>query len=179
MQRSNFVSQKGISMFSFSHILFRVINNLLFALLMALTLSACAKVRPPHDTLAPFTSDGCSLFPDGPLSDRFKWCDCCLKHDLAYWQGGSAEERNLADMTLRDCVLVRTNDQNLAEMMYLGARVGGHPAFPTWYRWGYGWSYSRSYQPLSGAERLQVQTRIAAYQKETPAGYCVEKLKTP
>ncbi|MBN1662565.1 MAG: hypothetical protein JW943_03080 [Deltaproteobacteria bacterium] len=139
-----------------------------------LALSSCAGYRSANTTkLVPFTSDGCSLFPDGTPEDRGKWCDCCEKHDLAYWQGGSAEEREQADATLRDCVLARTRNKQLAEAMYIGTRAGGHPNFPTWYRWGYGWPYGRGYQPLSGKERLQVKKRLADYAKRHPAGYCV------
>jgi hypothetical protein len=129
--------------------------------------------------LIPFTSDGCSLFPDGTRNDRDKWCDCCQNHDLAYWQGGSADERSHADSTLRDCVLARTDDQLLAETMYFGARTCGHPIFPTWYRWGYGWPYSRGYQALSDLERLQVKEQLAAYAQRHPAGFCAEKNKGP
>lgn len=146
----------------------------LIALLTALSLSSCVGSRPDSADLVPFTSDGCSLFPDGTFKDPGKWCSCCQDHDLSYWQGGSAEARNQADATLRDCVLARTNDSQLAETMYLGARVGGHPAFPAWYRWGYGWPYGRGYQPLSDLEKLQVQKRLATYAQHHPMGYCDE-----
>lgn len=163
-------------MVSFPFFSGRFPGALLMALLTLLTLSACCGGRVRHTAqLAPFTSDGCSLFPDGTLKDRFRWCECCLSHDLVYWQGGSAEERKLADVALRVCVLLRTDNRVLAETMYLGTRAGGHPAFPTWYRWGYGWPYGRGYQPLSDAERLQVQERIADYTQQHPAGYCVER----
>ena len=132
----------------------------------------------PFDALAadlrPFTSDGCSLFPDGTIKDRTKWCDCCLSHDLAYWQGGTAGERKKADEALRDCVLDRTKDKGLSETMYLGVRAGGHPAFPTWYRWGYGWPYERGYKPLSDAEKERVRERSDEYWQKHPAGYCAE-----
>lgn len=132
----------------------------------------------PFDALAadlrPFTSDGCSLFPDGTIKDRTKWCDCCLTHDIAYWQGGTEEERKKADEVLRACVLERTKDKNLAETMYLGVRSGGHPAFPTWYRWGYGWSYGRGYKPLSDAEKQRVLERLEEYTQKHPTGYCGE-----
>jgi len=155
-------------MFSFRPFLRPALTAVWITLLTTLTLS-CVPLSPsPIAKLAPFTSDGCSLFPDATLNDRTTWCDCCQKHDLAYWQGGSAEERNQADAALRDCVLERTKDQKLAETMYLGARAGGHPAFPTWYRWGYGWSYGRGYQPLSAAERLQVQKGMRIYKQQHP-----------
>lgn len=44
-----------------------------------------------------FTSDGCSLFPDGNLRDRTLWCECCFRHDIAYWQGEKKEDRLNAD----------------------------------------------------------------------------------
>jgi hypothetical protein len=162
----------------FSLLARRSLHAALIALPAAIILSSCVGARPPAAAgLVPFTSDGCSIFPDGTFEDRNKWCDCCRNHDLAYWQGGSAEDRDLADAILRDCVLARTNDPQLAETMYLGARVGGHPAFPTWYRWGYGWPYGRGYQPLSAVERLQVKARLAAYAQRHPAGYCVERIR--
>ncbi len=39
--------------------------------------------------LRPFTSDGCSLAPDGTLSDVEKWRPCCVAHDKIYWLGGT------------------------------------------------------------------------------------------
>lgn len=152
----------------------------LVVLLTALCLWSCVGSRPADTAgLMPFTSDGCSLFPDGSFKERNKWCDCCQNHDLAYLQGGSAEDRDQVDTALRDCVLARTNDPQLAETMYLGARVGGHPAFPAWYRWGYGWPYGRGHQPLSALEKLQVQKRLAAYAQQHPTGFCAEKHKGP
>ena len=120
------------------------------ALLAALVLLWPGAFDALASNLRPFTSDGCSLFPDGTIKDRTKWCDCCLSHDMAYWQGGTAAERKKADEILRDCVFERTKDKGLAETMYLGVRAGGHPAFPAWYRWGYGWSYGRGYKPPFG-----------------------------
>ncbi len=73
-----------------------------------------------------FTSDGCSLFPDGNFKDRALWCDCCLAHDISYWRGGAREDRRHADKTLRDCVLERTGSKALADLMYDGVRAGGH-----------------------------------------------------
>jgi tyrosine-protein phosphatase SIW14 len=129
--------------------------------------------------LGSFSTDGCSLFPDGEIRDRTKWCDCCLSHDIAYWQGGTEADRVKADETLRDCVLARTNDKVLAETMYLGVRAGGHPAFLTWYRWGYGWPYGRGYSPLSDVEKAQVRQLLEEYARKHPSGYCEgQDLKT-
>jgi hypothetical protein len=145
----------------------------LLAALAVACLSGCASAAASN--LADFTSDGCSLFPDGTVGDRAKWCRCCLQHDIAYWRGGTEEERKDADRALRKCVRERTDDKALAETMYLGVRAGGHPAFPTWYRWAYGWPYGRGYQPLTDEERKQAQTKLDEYVKKHPEGYCSEQ----
>lgn len=122
--------------------------------------------------LKDFWSDGCTLFPDGTLKDRTLWCDCCFNHDIAYWRGGSKEERKDADKALRECVLARTGNKALANMMYDGVRVGGSPVFPTWYRWGYGWKYGRGYKPLTEEEQKQVAEMLVRYKNTHPYGYC-------
>ncbi|MEK9773949.1 MAG: hypothetical protein VW576_10350 [Opitutae bacterium] len=81
--------------------------------------------------LADFTSDGCSLFLNGTFEDPELWKECCHKHDLAYWRGGTEEERNQADLAFKACVLKKTGNAELAEIMYQAVRVGGSPYFPT------------------------------------------------
>ncbi len=141
--------------------------------LMCLAIAGCAAAMAQD--LKDFTSDGCSLFPDGTIKNRGKWCDCCFAHDMAYWRGGTGDEREKADEALRACVLDRTGDKALAETMYFGVRAGGHPAFPTWYRWGYGWTYGRGYKPLTVQEQRQVREKQDDYARKHPAGYCGEK----
>jgi len=140
-------------------------------LILFLLFSGCASAG----TLRDFSSDGCSLFPDGNIQHRDLWCDCCFKHDIAYWRGGTKEDRVQADTALKECVLERTNSKVLANMMYDGVRAGGHPAFPTWYRWGYGWSYGRGYAKLTDSEQQQVSEKLDAYTLRHPVGYCGEK----
>lgn len=142
--------------------------------LWVMALLACFTTAWAAD-LKDFTSDGCSLFPNGTIGERAKWCECCLQHDIAYWRGGTDDERRKADEALRACVLERTGDKALAETMYLGVRAGGHPVFPTWYRWGYGWTYGRGYTPLTGQERQQVREKLDDYGRAHPAGYCGER----
>lgn len=113
--------------------------------------------------LSPFTSDGCSLFPDSSLITRDDWCSCCFQHDLAYWRGGTYEERQAADARLRDCVEEKTGNAALASLMYQGVRFGGSPYFYNWYRWGYGWSYDRKYQSLTSEERLHADELVEEY----------------
>jgi tyrosine-protein phosphatase SIW14 len=146
--------------------------------LLALLLLGTGPPDAPAEDLRAFTSDGCSLCPNGTMKDLTKWCDCCLTHDIAYWRGGTAEERRKADEALRECVLKRTKDRNLAETMYLGVRAGGHPAFPAWYRWAYGWSYGRGYKPLSDAEKERVRERLDEYRQQHATGYCGEQAVT-
>ncbi len=113
--------------------------------------------------LADFTSDGCSLFLNGTFEDPELWKECCHKHDLAYWRGGAENERNQADLAFKACVLKKTGNAELAEIMYQAVRVGGSPHFPTWYRWGYGWPVGRGYQKLSEEELLLVDQKLAVY----------------
>ncbi len=143
----------------------------MYILVAALLISGCASASGLKD----FTSDGCSLFPDGNFSDRTLWCDCCFVHDIAYWRGGTEQERKQADQAFRQCVLARTKSRVLANLMYEGVRAGGHPAFPTWYRWGYGWEYGRGYEPLTNRELQQVQKKLEEYYALHPSGYCGEK----
>lgn len=139
--------------------------NVLAGLLLT---SGCAI----SSNLNEYASDGCSLFPDGTLEERSLWCDCCFNHDVAYWRGGSEKEREQADKALRACVLERTGNKVLADMMYDGVRVGGSPVFPTWYRWGYGWKYGRGYKPLTEAEQTQVASKLDTNKQPRPSGYC-------
>jgi len=121
--------------------------------------------RLAHDQLAelaPFQSDGCSAFPDGTLFQQELWLRCCNVHDYAYWKGGSENEREEADLALRDCV-ADVGEEEIALLMLLGVRVGGSPLFPTPYRWGYGWPYPKSYGRLS-ADELQLVEEMAYLQ---------------
>ena len=113
--------------------------------------------------LSNFTSDGCSLFIDGTFENPELWKDCCLKHDIAYWQGGTREEREAADLAFKKCVEKKTGNSELAELMYQAVRKGGEPYFPTWYRWGYGWPLGRGYKELSPEEKELVQRKLDSY----------------
>lgn len=131
-------------------------------LTLALLAAACSSSKELKD----FASDGCSLFPDRSLVSQSDWCDCCFEHDIAYWQGGSREQRLEADGALRDCVLEKTDNRELAEAMYAGVRMGGSPYFYNWYRWGYGWHYQRKYGALTEDEHALVQGKLDEYFSE-------------
>jgi len=137
-----------------------------------LILAACASAPRGTAGIAPFHSDGCSLFPDGRPEQPALWCDCCLAHDLAYWRGGTEAERLKADRALRECVLERTQNPVTAQVVYAGVRAGGGPAFPTWYRWSYGWPFGRGYRALSPGERAAADEEETAYRALNPRLQC-------
>jgi len=119
------------------------------------------------DTLRPFSSDGCSLFPDGTLLDNERWLSCCIDHDLRYWMGGSYAERQRADHELQQCV-AGLGEQAIARLMHSGVRIGGSPLWPTPYRWGYGWPYLRGYKPLNDYEHQQISRELVRLNGDTP-----------
>ena len=106
--------------------------------LAAKAAAICSQTRgadlPPH----PFTTDGCSLWPD------CTWVDCCVTHDMAYWCGGSCEDRERADEALRECV-AEHGPTGMGTTMYVGVRIGGPPWLPFSFRWGYGWDWPHGY----------------------------------
>ena len=139
-----------------------------WALAATLTLAGCASTHVLKD----FTTDGCSVFPDGTALQPKLWCDCCVTHDQAYWRGGSAEQRLRADAALGACVRAATGKVTLANWMVRGVRVSGMPLLPTAFRWGYGWGYGRGYAPLSPDEQQQADKKLAEYQRLHPQACC-------
>lgn len=130
---------------------------------LVLFLSTVACSSNPQDNLEPFTSDGCSSFPDGTFSQKKLWLSCCVAHDKAYWVGGTFSQRKQADEELQVCVH-RVGEEAIAKLMLAGVRVGGSPYWPTSFRWGYGWSYGRGYQELTEAERKVAEKMLAEYE---------------
>jgi len=108
------------------------------------------------EEIQPFTSDGCSAFPDGTFTQNELWLSCCTAHDYAYWQGGTYDDRVVVDKALEQCV-AKVGQPEIAALMLAGVRVGGSPYLPTAFRWGYGWSYPRWYQALTDEEKKQIE----------------------
>ena len=108
------------------------------------------------ENIKPFTSDGCSAFPDGTLKNKNVWLKCCVEHDKAYWMGGTYKERKKADKALKKCV-AEVGHSGIALLMFAGVRVGGTPYLPTGFRWGYGWPYLRGYKALTDEENKEVE----------------------
>lgn len=136
--------------------MFCLLNKLIPGHRLAVSVFAFIPALLYASELKPFTSDGCSAFPDGTLAQRQLWLDCCTEHDRAYWKGGTYEERLDADRQLRACV-ARVGEPEVALLMLAGVRVGGTPYLPTAFRWGYGWSYPRFYGPLDQEELSMVK----------------------
>ena len=124
----------------------------LILLLLSPTLTFAADIDP-------FTTDGCSVFPDGTIEHQSLWSECCIKHDIAYWQGGTYDDRTRADQGLELCV-GKVGEPEIAKIMLAGVRAGGSPYFPTSYRWGYGWAYPRGYKALTENEKNQVREKL-------------------
>lgn len=133
-----------------------------------LAFSALLPVTVLAAELQPFTSDGCSAFPDGTLQQNQLWLACCIDHDLAYWKGGTAAERVRADATLHSCVEA-VGEPNVARLMLAGVRVGGTPYLPTRFRWGYGWPWPRGYRALTQDELRQVEQASTAFMSAAPS----------
>lgn len=122
----------------------------LFGVILLLSVEASGAL------LRPFSSDGCSAFPNGTLEQKQLWLHCCAAHDRRYWRGGTYAERLQADKALRECV-ERVGEAAIADLMMAGVRVGGSPFWPTRFRWGYGWDYPRVYKALTDEEERQIQ----------------------
>ena len=76
-----------------------------------------------------FKSDGCSGFPNG------NWVECCVRHDLVYWVGGTREERAAADSALQKCVADKGHPF-IAGLMHSGVRVVAADSLPVGFRLG-------------------------------------------
>ncbi len=85
----------------------------------------------------PFTTDGCTGASDAGITE------CCIEHDTAYWCGGAARLRVVADARLRRCVDARRGPL-VAGVVYAAVRVGGSGWLPFPWRWGYGYPWLRA-----------------------------------
>lgn len=112
--------------------------------------------------LRPFSSDGCSLSPNSFFKVNF--VECCVEHDIAYWIGGTSEQKIAADSAFKACMNDKINSSyigaayhSVASTYYWGVRLGGDARMPNSFRWGYGWNYLRGYSPLSKEELQQAE----------------------
>ena len=136
-------------------------NQIKLFLTCSILLVGCTEEQSTN--LADFSSYGCSLFVNGTFENPELWKECCLTYDIAYWKGGTEEDRHEADLAFKACVEKKTGDSTLSNLMYEAVRVGGQPYFPTWYRWGYGWPVGRGYKSLSDRELGLVEAKLEKY----------------
>lgn len=141
-----------------------------FLTFIFLITSSCALLNPNPNRkdslvivkpeLRAFTSDYCSEWPDGRITDPKRWSDCCFTHDIHYWMGGTAEDRKNSDRELKSCVRNSSDSLN-GFLMYMGVRAGGDPGEAS-YSWGYGWSQDREYFTLTKEEKMKVRNLLLA-----------------
>ena len=134
-------------------------------LIVMMTLTSCALLNPNPNrrkdlaeaglTLRSFTTDYCSEWPDGKLTDPTQWAACCFTHDISYWLGGSKDDRVAADKKLKQCVRDSSDSFN-GFLMYIGVRMGGKPGNAS-YAWGYGWTRDRDYFELHPQDALRAK----------------------
>ena len=93
------------------------------------------KNDPPKNS---FKSDGCSAWFDEWKGHSLY--PVCFLHDLKYWAGYPEEhvERLIADAELMIGIARTLNDTRMAEIMFYGVRLGGHPIFKQSFSWGFG-----------------------------------------
>ena len=123
-----------------------------------------------ENELTEFTTDGCSVIPDLEMTE------CCIEHDVAYWAGGTWEEKDKADEELKQCVESKSNAL-LGSMFYWGVYFGGSAERTTGYHWGYGWKYKKGYEPLTAEEVQLAKDMLPADYLNTPVTELVIKTK--
>ncbi len=95
------------------------------------------KVVPPQ----PFVYDGCTFFFDTLMGSDFN--EACFKHDIAYWYGGSKEERVRVDKEFRDAVHEGgMMGVALQHPVYATVRIFGDSILTKTVNanWGFGWN---------------------------------------
>jgi len=81
-------------------------------------------------------------------------------------------------MALQAC-LEANGESEIGALMLLGVRLGGSPWWPTPFRWGYGWSYMRGYQPLTPQEKALARDRLLADGVQPPQAWSEEAVPVP
>lgn len=109
--------------------------------------------------IEPFTSDRCSYYTEGTLSQQNLWCHCCIEHDVYYWMGGSKQQRVDADRRFKDCIAA-TGAEKSAGLMWIGVRMFGGPWNISDYRWGFGWPYYRPYRELEVPQQKVLASQL-------------------
>ncbi|WP_413578006.1 helicase [Bdellovibrio sp. HCB290] len=123
-------------------------------------LTSCQSFRDYfyREGILPFTSDGCSMSPNGPRDNPYAFLECCVQHDYAYWQGGTLAQKEQADLSFNACITEHSNE-TVGNIYYRAVSLGGGPQFNTPFRWGYGWNRHRGYKQLTSQELYSVEAK--------------------
>ena len=93
-------------------------------------------------------SDGCTLIGD---ESNPKYKACCLKHDEAYYYGGTEMDRQAADQQLYECLQQAGMSKVQAYIWWMGVRAGGGPVWNqarrSWANGGDHFQYSEKATP--------------------------------
>ncbi len=119
---------------------------------LVLTLLISLSARALEADMRPFTTDGCTLSPDGTPRRPKLWRHCCVAHDLRLWGGGGKPAHVDADKKLKACV-ASVAGKRTAEIFFAGVRIG---KLSPWkipsMRWGNAWPGRAPYRQLSPLE---------------------------
>ncbi|PIU01153.1 MAG: hypothetical protein COT74_01205 [Bdellovibrionales bacterium CG10_big_fil_rev_8_21_14_0_10_45_34] len=146
-----------------------LVRGITWAALIVSGPASAAAASGPNE-LEKFSTDGCSSWVEGPVWNRQQWAHCCQIHDVAYWVGGTYEERLTADSDFKKCIQ-DTGDEVAANTMYFFVRQGGGPCNTTSYRWGFGWKYTPGYRELTSEEANSAKEMMP----ENPTSYPIVK----
>ncbi len=136
-----------------------------------IAISSCSTAPDSRDdSIKPFTSDKCSYYAEGTITQRNLWCHCCVEHDIYYWMGGTEQQRREADGIFKQCI-EETGATANAQLMWLGVRLGGGPASNASYRWGFGWPSYRPYKSLTVEEQGTLARMLAGLSQQITT-YC-------
>jgi hypothetical protein len=104
--------------------------------------------------LRPFSTDGCSLSPNSVINVDIT--ECCVKHDVAYWLGGTEKQKIESDDKIQRCISEKAG--TVAGKVYrAGIDEGGDADGHNTFRWGYGWDTLMPYRELTTAEKAQAE----------------------
>lgn len=134
-------------------------NFKLLTILSFFTFSPIVSAQRPALELKPFSTDGCTLFINGPSDRPNLWRDCCVEHDLRYWFGGSKDDRDSTDLRLKACV-EKVAGANWAKIIYVGVKTGHLSPIKNKTQWNWGWKEKREYGPLSTDEVSTVKIAL-------------------
>jgi hypothetical protein len=144
-------------------------NDVMMNEAMAELSAAALSSGKVESKLGPFTSDGCTL-PDS-LSEQ-KYRECCVKHDIAYWIGGTIADKTRSDVALVNCIRSKGADEFTAGAWQLMLSNFGLE------HWGTDWNPKRDNKPLTDKEWKQVKDLLGRRKHLIPILQNYEKDET-